>query len=292
MPVTTGRVLHMGSTRSWRRRTLAGRRGLLCAAAALTALAVPLTAGGVVPPRRDAGGAESPRSSPVPTQRDRVGPLFVSGLDGEHTCTASVVDSPAGDALVTAAHCLSDTGVGVVFAPGYAAGVAPFGTWVVTAAYVDPTWVSDQDTADDVAFLVVAPSVTNPTTASVQSVVGANTLGVAPAPGQTVTVTGYPAGTGGTPITCTTPVSYEVTSPAVDCDEFVGGTSGSPWVRSGDTAPWFGEITGVIGGPHQGGCSASVSYSAPFTAATAALFARAQRLDTPSVLPVAGPSGC
>ena len=279
----------MRATRSWTRRTVAGRRGV-CAATAAALAALVLVA--AVTDGTTATASPTPTSGRAPTPGDRVGPLFMAGLAGEHTCTASVVDSPTGDALVTAAHCLSDTAVGVVFAPGYADGVAPFGTWVVTAAYVDPDWVNDQDSAADVAFLVVAPSGTNVTAAPVQSVVGANTLGVAPPPGQTVTVTGYPAGAGGTPISCTTGVSYDATSPAVDCDAFVGGTSGSPWVHAGDAEPDGGEITGVIGGPYQGGCSADISYSARFTAATAAVFAAAERRDPPSVLPVAGPNGC
>ncbi|RAG80356.1 serine protease, partial [Streptacidiphilus pinicola] len=45
--------------------------------------------------------------------------------DNHHFCTASVVHSPGGDVVATAAHCLSDPANGspnpstVVFAPGY-----------------------------------------------------------------------------------------------------------------------------------------------------------------------------
>jgi hypothetical protein len=40
-----------------------------------------------------------------------VGALFTtsSGQLGKHFCTASVVDSPAGDLLMTAAHCVTGT---------------------------------------------------------------------------------------------------------------------------------------------------------------------------------------
>ena len=57
-----------------------------------------------------------------------VGALFTTsaGKLGRHFCTATVVNSPAGDLVITAAHCVSGTS-GVVFVPGYDNGTTPYG---------------------------------------------------------------------------------------------------------------------------------------------------------------------
>jgi hypothetical protein len=50
-----------------------------------------------------------------------------------HFCSASVVDSPAGNLVITAAHCLASRTPGrFAFAPGYDHGGAPYGIWAVT----------------------------------------------------------------------------------------------------------------------------------------------------------------
>src|SRR5262245_1814190 len=55
--------------------------------------------------------------------RDAVGALFTltpSGRLGNHFCTGTVVDSPKGDVVLTAAHCLSGQNPGsFAFVPGY-----------------------------------------------------------------------------------------------------------------------------------------------------------------------------
>src|SRR5689334_5545873 len=48
--------------------------------------------------------ASTPEAVPVAPDR-RIGALFVGGGD-LHACTAAVLDSPAGDLILTAAHCL------------------------------------------------------------------------------------------------------------------------------------------------------------------------------------------
>src|SRR6516162_6297864 len=59
-----------------------------------------------------------------------VGALFTTsaGKLGRHFCTASVVNSPAGDLVITAAHCVSGTS-NVAFVPGYDRGATPYGVW-------------------------------------------------------------------------------------------------------------------------------------------------------------------
>jgi hypothetical protein len=85
-----------------------------------------------------------------------VGALFTmsKGKLGGHFCTASVIGSPHGDLVITAAHCVTGTS-GVAFVPGYDRGAAPYGIWTVTKIYVDRSWTSSSNADDDVAFLRV-----------------------------------------------------------------------------------------------------------------------------------------
>ena len=89
-----------------------------------------------------------------------VGALFTMTPDGQlgtHFCTGSVVDSPSGDLVITAAHCVNQSSVGTVaFVPDYAAGKGPFGVWTVRQVIEDQQWSSSQDPDDDYAFLVVS----------------------------------------------------------------------------------------------------------------------------------------
>jgi V8-like Glu-specific endopeptidase len=199
-----------------------------------------------------------------------VGPLFFPSLLGlgpalglPHYCSASVVHSTSGDLVLTAAHCVYGTGLGTEFAPGFHDGVAPYGTWTVTAAYVDPAWNAG-DPSRDVAILRVARLGGH----RLEDVVPGYPLGSAPAAGRPVTVDGYVAGSGGRPITCTAPVYYTAGYPSFDCAGFADGVSGGPWLAGG-------RLVGATGGLHQGGCTADTSYSAPFGAATRALLDRA-----------------
>jgi hypothetical protein len=87
-----------------------------------------------------------------------VGALFTTsaGRLGQHFCTASVVDSPAGDLVITAAHCVADTSGTIEFVPGYDRGNQPYGVWTVTKVYVDRAWKSSSSDDDDFAFLQVS----------------------------------------------------------------------------------------------------------------------------------------
>lgn len=214
-----------------------------------------------------------------------VGALFLSGLESAHSCTASVVDSPAGDVVVTAAHCLDGLTSLAVFAPGYHDGVAPFGTWAVTAAYVDPRWSTSRDPETDYAFLIVAPtSAIDPL--PIQRVVGADVLATrASEPGEKVTVEGYAAGIDDVPLTCTASLYLTEGYPAFECAGFVNGTSGSPWVADYDPVSRTGLVVGVIGGLEEGGLFDDESYSSPFDAATRAVYQRAATHAAPDPLP-------
>src|ERR1700742_2501028 len=204
----------------------------------------------------------------VPVDPDnRIGAIFIDN-GPLHVCTGSVVHSRGGNLMIPAAHCLAGASQ-INFIPGFAgdAAPAPADVWKAEAVYLDPRWTASKDPHADYAIARVS----NPAGGSLESRVGLSlTLGTAPPPGSHVTVMGYPAGVGGTPIGCQTSTSVNSSGfPSLACEGLVGGTSGAPWV-SGTT------LTGLIGGFERGGCAANVSYSAPFDAQTAQLLARAE----------------
>jgi V8-like Glu-specific endopeptidase len=209
-----------------------------------------------------------------------------------HHCTASVVGSPRANVVLAAAHCLSGSGAGLSFAPGYSRGSAPYGRWTVTAAFVDPAWRTAQNPARDYAFLVVAPALRDGVWRNVQDVVGGAQLGTTPPAGAPVQVSGYVAGSDDDQIGCPATTYRTAGYPAFDCGGFAGGTSGSPWLLSPVSSVSGGTVVGAIGGLHQGGCLASTSYSAPFDAATRAVYARAASGAPGDLLPAPGSDGC
>ncbi len=195
----------------------------------------------------------------------RIGAIFIDG-GPLHVCTGSVVHSAGGNLVMTAAHCLAGASQ-VAFVPGFAGDGAPTDLWTADAVYLDPRWTASKDPHADYAIARVSSEAGG----SVESHAGlALTLGTAPPPGSRVTVLGYPAGVGGSPIGCRASTSVNESGfPALACEGLVDGTSGAPWV-SGTT------ITGLIGGLEGGGCAENVSYSAPFDEHVVQLLARAE----------------
>jgi hypothetical protein len=188
-----------------------------------------------------------------------------------------VVHSAGGNLVMTAAHCLAGASR-IAFVPGFAGdgAPAPADVWKADAVYLDPRWTASKDPRADYAIARVS----NEAGGSVEAHVGlALTLGTAPPPGSHVTVMGYPAGVGGSPIGCQASTSVNESGfPSLVCEGLVDGTSGAPWV-SGTM------LTGLIGGFERGGCAANVSYSAPFDQQTAQLLARAETGGPGDVVP-------
>jgi V8-like Glu-specific endopeptidase len=225
------------------------------------------------------------RSSGVP----EIGALYAVSHATWHGCTASVVRSPRGDMVITAAHCVVRSGVGMVFVPGEHGTEAPYGRWIVTAAYLERSWLRRQDIRADVAFLVLAPRMLDGVSTEIEQVTGAYQLGSTAVRGQRITVTGYPAGRTDDPITCATRTYRTGTFDSFDCRGFVDGTSGSPWLRATNHGP---QIVGVIGGLHQGGCEDYTSYSSPLSHGAHVAYRRASRGGAGDVGPRAGGDGC
>jgi V8-like Glu-specific endopeptidase len=254
-----------------------GRRALWLAGAPLLTLAL---AGSVaVWPAVPAGPAavtgRAPRTDTALGGSPAVGAMFSTsrGRLLTHFCTASVVDSPAGDLLVTAAHCVSGysdiSPVGLAFAPGFDNGKAPYGIWPVTRIFVDSAWSARADPDHDVAFLLVAQSGSD---TEIQNVTGGERLGVGQPAAGPVRVIGYP-NVRDQPISCQNRVSaFGASQLKFDCARFTDGTSGSPFLTDVDAATGEGTVIGVIGGYQLGGSLASVSYSAAFGAAVQRLY--------------------
>jgi V8-like Glu-specific endopeptidase len=204
-----------------------------------------------------------------------VGALFTTsaGRLGQHFCTASVVDSPAGDLVITAAHCVTGTSGTIEFVPGYDRGSQPYGAWTVTKVYVDQAWKSSSSDDDDFAFLRVSqPGSSVP----VENVTGAERLASStPVSRQMVQVIGYPNATN-QPITCQNRLRQPMAGQLeFDCDGYTNGTSGGPFLSEVDQATGQGLVIGVIGGYQQGGNTPQVSYSAVLGANATALYEQA-----------------
>ena len=200
-----------------------------------------------------------------------VGALFSmpGGRLGSHFCTASVIDSPNGDLVITAAHCVSQTIAEVAFVPGYNAGAAPYGVWVVNRVYVDASWSASSDPDDDVAFLRVSrPGSSVP----IEDVTGAERLRTGAPARQFVEVIGYPD-SATQAIACRNwtrePMADQL---EFDCGGYTDGTSGGPFLAEVNPRTGRGTVIGVIGGYEQGGLTPQVSYSAMFGANVMALY--------------------
>lgn len=252
-------------------------------------------------PGADASSAEvEPRA--VTVQADgAVGALFTDAATAIHGCTATVLS--AGHGLVlTAAHCLSGTGIGVRFVPGFdgtAADSAPFATWTVIKLWAASGWLAGQEPAHDFAVLKVSDQLFSGVPRSIEEVTGGHSISVVDGgmDGGTqssrgpVTVVAYNAGAADAPIGCTTGGGKDPVPASFHCDGYSTGTSGAPWMQKG-TVKHPAPIVGIIGGPNQGGCSNSLSYSPTFDAQMTQLMSRAEADMPGDDIPAAGDDGC
>ncbi|MEV5485297.1 MULTISPECIES: trypsin-like serine peptidase [Streptomyces] len=225
----------------------------------------------------DDGNAYTPRRT---EENARVGAVFEKDDSGDHFCTASVVQSPGRNMLITAAHCAYDIDAGstvddLVFAPDYRDGDEPTGLWKVKKVIVDDRWAKSQDEDLDVAFLVLDKK----SGKQIQDVLGGNTLGIDRGFDNDVKITGYPTSRN-TPISCQNRTTkFSDTQLRIQCTDFEGGTSGSPWLADYDPKSHTGTVIGVLGGHEGGGDEDDVSYAAYFDDDIAKLYKHAQDED-------------
>jgi V8-like Glu-specific endopeptidase len=220
----------------------------------------------------------------------RVGALFEHGDSGNHFCTASVVDSPGEDLLITAGHCIyggSSSGYhsDIVFIPDYRDGQEPYGVWAVSRLLVPPQWAASANPDYDFGFVVLQPH----SGADIEQILGANKLATDTGYQYLVHVTGYPD-SANAPISCVNWTSEQSpTQLRFECGGYTGGTSGSPWVTHFNAKSRTGTIVGVIGGYEEGGNTPSISYSVRFGAAVQSLYQQA--ITAPTGSATASPAG-
>lgn len=195
-----------------------------------------------------------------------------------HTCSGSVVSSPHGNLVMTAAHCAYQHRF-LAFAPGYINDRFPYGIWYVKQVKVASGWIKNHDPSEDFAFLVMLPYQGK----NIQQYTGSVYPAVSSLPA-TVSVDGYNEPwhrngdkwvgdhDGNRQIICTTrAVKYSSTQELFRCGPFMDGSSGSPWIVAGTR-----RVIGVIGGKDRGGKSDAYSYSSLFTGTTMRLYHQAE----------------
>jgi V8-like Glu-specific endopeptidase len=201
-----------------------------------------------------------------------VGALFTlnsKGQLGNHFCSGSVVQSPAGDLVLTAAHCVTGVASTVVFVPQYHDGKSPYGVWRVTHVYTDSAWQSSENPDDDFAFLTVSDPMQG---VPIEDITGAEQLGSVTQTRDYVQVIGYPDGEN-SPIECANwTKGFSATQLEFDCGGYPDGTSGGPFLTNVSPATGQGVVIGVIGGFQQGGLTSQVSYSSMFSTTVEALY--------------------
>jgi hypothetical protein len=198
-----------------------------------------------------------------------IGGLFARplGLTIPHPfCTASVISSPRGNLLLTAAHCLGKVPVSqMVFIPYFHNGSEPFGEYPVTSQSFPAGWFPGGDISRDYAFLTVR--------GDVQKRAGAEKLAASTPLPRDVTVEGYDQ-SGATTVCATHPQAVtRAGHPQLRfaCPGFSDASSGAPFLAGLNPKSGTGTIIAVLGGYQEGGSTSAVSYASALTPAAAAL---------------------
>jgi hypothetical protein len=187
-------------------------------------------------------------------------------------CTASIVDSPRGNLVLTAAHCLGKTlAPTLMFAPYYNDHRAPLGEWHVTGQVFPPGWQPYGNVNEDFAFLTVS--------GDVQARAGAERLGFSwPVPArvrvEAYSLTGALTVCSRRPGTITADGQVQL---SFACPGFANASSGGPFLTGVQGGAGLGTIVGIIGGYQRGGSSPALSYSSPFGVVLHQLYAAVTR---------------
>ncbi|KAK4163118.1 trypsin-like serine protease [Cladorrhinum sp. PSN259] len=205
--------------------------------------------------------ADTPHTT-VTNPKASIGVLSNGPDPDNHICTASIIDSPRGNIIVTAAHCVTDMKSGtlkdtVYFTPGYDKGKTPHGTFKsqAQAIYVSPNWIPTRDDYGnvdgkgspwDVAFVALLPL----NGKYVAEAAGASlTPDFNPTLPTAVQVFGYPSDKTQYKnefYVCDATATAEHTDwEELLCTGIPGGFSGGPWITGGS------KVIGVIGGEGQ-----------------------------------------
>jgi V8-like Glu-specific endopeptidase len=246
-------------------------------------------------PRAVSPAVVPPKGIPFPVRYNGIpttGALFYTTTSGagtqQHFCSASVVNSTAGDLVLTAAHCVYSTKFvkNLEYVPDYHLGLQPYGAWAVGVITVAARWKQSHDPDLDFAFLTVS----SPTGHKIQAVTGGLTPGFTRWYQQTVEVIGY-NDTDHRPIRCLTKsFRFRVGQMEFYCHGYWTGTSGGPWIVGYNAKTGTGTVVGAIGGYEEGGKYAWASYSSYFGPKFRTLYNQAVKAATPTPSPSPSPS--
>ncbi|MCQ4042022.1 hypothetical protein ACFOSC_15120 [Streptantibioticus rubrisoli] len=212
-----------------------------------------------------------------------VGRMYMQTSSGYYFCTASVINSPHHDIVLTAGHCMDSRAGGgsMAFVPQWtAANPQPYGVFPIATdsegrsrVWIDPRYYDRghvQGAPWDVAFVQLGARSDGK---QVQDVVGGNNL----ATGRgyvfpNVTLVGYP-GNDPQPLTCTTATTQFTPTDGtpgsylqIACSDYRVGTSGGPFLADFNPQTGTGDVVGSIGGWDTGGPTADISYSSLYDA--------------------------
>jgi V8-like Glu-specific endopeptidase len=175
--------------------------------------------------------------------------FFHKPSGGDWVCSASALNSPSKQLVITAGHCVHEGAGGTwvtnwTFAPRYRSGSRPFGTFAAKQFRTFNTWISSSDLSRDVGMVTTWPLNGN----KLVDVVGGNGLNWNWPKNVAITILGYPqnANNGEIQQWCqgTTSDGGGGTI-AIGCN-FNGGSSGGPWMMSFDNNTGRGQTDGVM----------------------------------------------
>lgn len=181
-----------------------------------------------------------------------------------YECSGSVIDSPDGDLVLTAAHCVIDPVSGKVasfltFIPAYRGGSEPYGRWGAAEYSIPEAWTKTAGTAfpnegGDIALLKIKEfeDQKSGTKVSVEEVVGSLGIAFDQACNQIYTQYGYPADPpyGGeilyshiAPYAGADTNPHFFPQPMKIASDFTEGASGGPWTVGPTSAPTVLSLT-------------------------------------------------
>ncbi|POM26229.1 hypothetical protein BTM25_06230 [Actinomadura rubteroloni] len=174
--------------------------------------------------------------------------FFTNPAGGDFVCSASALNSPSRQLVITAGHCVHQGNGGTwmknwIFVPQYNNGSRPHGTFAAKSFRTFSSWANSRDTQRDVGLVTTYP---NNGTKLVDEVGGNGLIWNQPKSVAT-TVFAYPGNLSNGMIqhwfqgTTMDGGNYTI---ALDCG-FEGGASGGPWMTNFDNGTGRGLVNGV-----------------------------------------------
>jgi V8-like Glu-specific endopeptidase len=213
---------------------------------------------GSTPPAQ--GRADTVR--PLVTESAAVGKVFFTNPSNglNYTCSASAINSPSKQMLITAGHCVHGGSGGTwmtnwTYAPRFRSGVRPFGTYAAKQFRTFNAWINNSDLGRDVAMVTTWPLNGN----KIVNVTGGHGLSWNFSRTQAMTVMGYPGNRDNGQLQWACQGTTRAVSDGrieLQCD-FGGGSSGGPWLREFNDSNGLGSVNGAMSTLATGGWNRS-----------------------------------